>query len=129
MRILILLLIAILYQFDLFSQTRAYIDIKSSDFSDTLSNQLVIWDLDWENKIIYERPTIRDVSNNILISLESGDYALEYRSGDRIYSIYNLHIDSNISYYRYTIYYGYLDYKFDGCFLDSVFVKSTYFDF
>lgn len=90
----------------------------------------IIWRLDWENKIIYDRPrTVEIRGGRSSISLRQGDWAVEYRIGGRIYSIMNLHIYGNGEYYRYTIYYGYHGEEFTELILDEIETRITYGDF
>ena len=91
---------------------------------------MIIWRLDWENKIIYDRPrTIEIKDSTTSVSLRMGDWAIEYRIGDRIYSIMNLHIYGNSDYYRYMIYYGYHNGDFREVIIDEIDTKIVYGDF
>ncbi len=124
----ILFLILILVPIICKSQLGAAVDLKIKNPSDSIL--MVIWRLDWENKIIYDRPrTIEIKDSTTSVSLRMGDWAIEYRIGDRIYSIMNLHIYGNSDYYRYMIYYGYHNGVFREVIIDEIDTKITYGDF
>lgn len=121
---LILLLVPIICK----SQLGAVVDLKIKNPSDSIL--MIIWRLDWENKIIYDRPrTIEIKDSTTSVSLRMGDWAIEYRIGDRIYSIMNLHIYGNSDYYRYMIYYGYHNGDFREVIIDEIDTKIVYGDF
>ena len=121
---LILLLVPIICK----SQLGAVVDLKIKNPSDSIL--MIIWRLDWENKIIYDRPrTIEIKDSTTSVSLRMGDWAIEYRIGDRIYSIMNLHIYGNSDYYKYMIYYGYHNGVFREVIIDEIDTKITYGDF
>lgn len=110
------------------SQTGAVVDLEVENFSDSIT--VIIWKLDWENKIIYDRPRSIELSDSLTsISMRPGDWAVEYRIRDKIYSIMNLHIYGNLEYYRYTIYYGYKNVNFDEKIIDEIWIRVTYGDF
>lgn len=121
---LILLLVPIICK----SQLGAVVDLKIKNPSDSIL--MAIWRLDWENKIIYDRPRTIEIKDSATsVSLRMGDWAIEYRIGDRIYSIMNLHIYGNSDYYRYMIYYGYHNGVFREVIIDEIDTKITYGDF
>jgi hypothetical protein len=91
----ILFLIFVILPTILFSQRGVYLDVKIENLQGEAS--IVIWKLDWENKIIYDRPRVIESKDSLIsVSIRVGDWAVEYRIGDDIYSIMNLHIYETI---------------------------------
>jgi len=124
----ILFLIFVILPTILFSQRGVYLDVKIENLQGEAS--IVIWKLDWENKIIYDRPRVIESKDSLIsVSIRVGDWAVEYRIGDDIYSIMNLHIYETIEFYRYTIYYGYYTNDFRERIIDEVNMKIIYGDF
>ncbi len=124
MRVLFLFLTFIISPFAISQNVRLNIDI-----SDSLDCDIIIWDLDWDNKIIGEYPIYTgSILDKSTLSFYLGDYSIEYRMGYQTMYIYNYHIRDNY-YYRYSIYDFYLLNYSNLTIEDSVSIRSTYVDF
>ena len=121
----LLLFLAFLINESSFSQSvHLDIDILISDTSDC---EIIVWNMDWQNKIIYNNPTYIDFTERkSFLSFYPGDYAVEYRIDGVACLIYNIHIYPRGCYYRYSIY---IKYPIESLIRDRISVNSTYVDF
>lgn len=130
MRSIIFLIILFFLPCCSFSQSIVHLKINKINDLDTMKTEIIIWKLDWENKIVYDRPLyVGIIGNESSIFLYPGDYSVEYRVSDTTYCIYNVHIYSDVSYYRYLINYGYFDHYLPFAIRDRFIIKSVYADF
>lgn len=116
------------------SFTISFISISQSvrldvNISDSIDCDIIIWELDWENKIINNHPVyVGSILDKSTLSFYLGDYSIEYRVGYQTIHIYNFHIHDNY-YHKYSIYDNYLLNFSNLNIEDSVSIRSTYVDF
>jgi len=95
----LLILFFSLFHFSLFSQEVVNLRFDNIDIKDSI--EIVIWEMDWDNKLVSDRPIYKSIIGfNSVIFFYPGHYNISYTNGTFIYYMFNLHIKSDLSYYR-----------------------------